>query len=80
MDAGEPVPALFDGEAVGCHTEPLVFLGRALRPYGEGEREVQTEHLHKALAVYLVTKVSHTDRVRLGRCKGDELKYVLNRC
>ena len=71
---------LFDGEAVGRFAESLKFLRRALRPYGEGEREVQTEHLHKTLAVHPVADVAHADRIRLGRGQSDEVLYVLYRC
>ena len=78
IDAGEPVSALFDGEAVGSLAESLIFLGLALRPYGEGECEVQCEHLHKALGIHPVADVAHSDRIRLGRGQSDELLYVLH--
>ena len=70
--------SLFDGEAVGSLAESLIFLGLALRPYGEGECEVQCEHLHKALGIHPVADVTHSDRIRLGRGQSDELLYVLH--
>ena len=68
------------GHELGRFAESLKFLRRALRPYGEGEREVQTEHLHKTLAVHPVADVAHADRIRLGRGQSDEVLNVLYRC
>ena len=73
----EPVRALFDGEAVGSLAEFLKFLGGALQPRGEGKAEIQTEHLHEALAVDPVTDIAHVNRIRLGGSQSDKLLYRL---
>ena len=80
IDAGEPVSALFDGEAVGGLAEFLKFLGSALQPCCEGKAEIQAEHFHEALTVDPVTDIAHINRKMLGGSQSDKFLYILYRC